>query len=65
MRVLEELQEECERIRQQEHRYVFQIAVGYAEGNDKTTLQEMIEQADEMMYENKKELKQNAKSYDF
>ena len=63
--MLEELQGEWDRIRQQEHRFVFQIAVGYAQASDKTTLQEMIEQADKMMYENKKELKQNAKLYDF
>lgn len=63
--MLEELQGEWDRIRQQEHRFVFQIAVGYAQVSDKTTLQEMIEQADKMMYENKKELKQNAKLYDF
>ncbi len=59
--MLEELQGEWERIRQQEHRFVFQVAVGYAKVSEKTTLQEMIEQADKMMYENKKKLKQNAK----
>lgn len=59
--MLEELQGEWEKIRQQEHRYAFQIAVGYAEGSDNTTLQEMIEQADKMMYENKKKLKKKAK----
>ena len=32
-----------------------------SEGSDNTTLQEMIEQADKMMYENKKKLKKNAK----
>ena len=32
-----------------------------AKVSEKTTLQEMIEQADKMMYENKKKLKQNAK----
>lgn len=63
--MLEELQGEWDRIRQQEHRFVFQVAVGYAQASDKTTLQEMIEQADRIMYENKKELKQNAKLYDF
>lgn len=36
-----------------------------SEGSDNTTLQEMIEQADKMMYENKKKLKQNARLYDY
>ena len=63
--MMEELQGEWERIRQQEHRFAFQIAMGYAKASDKATLQEMIEWADKMMYENKKKLKQNARLYDY